>query len=531
MSNRGRPPCAEGVVRAAPERPGCDKRDQPWVLAVAILGSTIAYYDDAFVSVALPAIQRELVETLRGAQWVANINTLMLGALILAGGAAGDRYGRRRVFVVGMAIFAAASVACAVAPDAPTLLAARAAQGVGGALLVPSCLALISANFSKSERGMAFGIWTAFSAFASAVAPILGGWMVDALSWRVIFYINVPIALITIGIAYWRVPESRNDDDRMAPDWGGAALGTVCLAALAYGLTEGSNFGWAHPHVAGALIVGMLGLAAFVWLERRLRAPMLPLELFGSSTFSGTNALTLLLYGALSGALFFVPFNLIEVQGYSALAAGAALLPFTLVLGGLSRWSGGAVDRLGARTMLIVGPLIAAGGFALLALPGIGGSYWTSFFPGMAALGLGMAISVAPLTTVVMASVPDRRSGLASGFNNAVASIAAVLAVAVMGSVAVTTFEDALGRRMDALRIAPELQRAMKAEVPKLAEAAVPAIADHEQRLQLEQALSESFVESFRIMMFTAAALALLSALVAAVTIAPPQTGKDAKAT
>ncbi len=529
MSSRGRPPCAEGVVRAAPDQPGCDKRDQPWVLAATVLGSTIAFNDDAFVSVALPAIQREMVETVRGVQWVVNANTLMLAALILIGGSAGDRFGRRRIFVLGMVVFAAASLACAAAPNAATLIAARAAQGVGGALLVPSCLALISANFAKNERGRAFGTWAAFSAFASAIAPIVGGWVVDGLSWRWIFFINVPIALLTIGIAYWRVPESRDDEERSAPDWAGGALATLGLAALAYGLTEASILGWTHFAVIGTVFAGGVALAAFLWLERSALAPMLPLELFRSATFSGTNALTLLLYFALSGALFFVPFNLIQVQGYSAVAAGAAFLPFTLIMGGLSRWSGALMDRYGAKLPLIVGPLIAAAGFGLLAVPAIGGSYWISYFPGMAVLGLGMAFSVAPLTTAVMGAVPDRRSGIASAVNNAVASIAALLAVAIMGAVVVAAFDGALGRRMDALRLAPEVQRAMRAETPKLAEAKVPAHIDQGQRRQLEQALSESFVESFRLAMLLAAALSLLSALTAALTIASPRTHKDRK--
>ncbi len=526
MSSRGRPPCAEGVVRAAPEKPGCGKREQPWVLAVAILGSSIAFNDDAFVSVALPAIQREVVETVRGMQWVVNVNSLMLGALILVGGAAGDRFGLRRMFLLGMIIFAAASLGCALAPDAAWLISARAAQGVGGALLVPSCLALISTNFAKGERGRAFGTWAAFSALASAIAPVVGGWAVDALSWRVVFLINLPIALATIVIACWRVPESRKESERAAPDWAGGALATVGLAALAYALTEASNLGWAHSAVIGALAAGVAAAAAFIWLERRLDAPMLPLELFRSTTFSGTNALTFLLYFALSGALFFVPLNFIQVQGYSAFEAGAAFLPFTVIMGGLSRWAGVLMDRHGARTPLIVGPVVTAAGFGLLAVRGIGGSYWTSFLPAMAVLGLGMAVSVAPLTTAVMGAVPDRRSGVASGINNAVATIAALFAVALLGTIAVATFGGALERRMDALQIAPEARNAMRLEVPKLAEAKAPSAIDQEQRRRLQSALHESFVESFRISMYLAAALSLLSAVAAALTISPR---KDAR--
>ncbi len=521
MIGLGRTPCDEGVIRAAAPDGRCAERAKPWVLAATILGSSMAFIDGSVVSVALPAIQADLATSLRGAQWIVNAYMLMLGALILVGGATGDRFGRRRVFAVGIIVFAAASIACALAPDTTALIAARAMQGVGGALLVPSSLAIISAAFPEKERGRAIGTWAGFSALTTALGPVLGGWLVDAWSWRAIFLVNGPIALVTLALVYWRVPESRDDADDAAVDWRGGLLAAAGLGAIAYGLTEASDLNWTHPAVLGSLLAGVLVLAVFLWSEARAPAPMMPLALFRSQRFSGANAMTLLLYFALGGALFFLPFNLIGIQGYSATLAGAAFLPFTLIMGGLSRWSGGLIDRYGARAPLTAGPVIAAAGFALLAVPGIGGSYWTTFFPAMAVLGLGMAVSVAPLTTTVMGAVEDRHAGVASGINNATARVAGMLAVALLGAVAVGVFGAALDGRLAALQVPPETRRILLAEVPKLAEAQVPPQLGGAERQTLVKALDESFVRSFRITMLIAAGLALLSALCAALTIGP----------
>jgi EmrB/QacA subfamily drug resistance transporter len=472
--------------------------------------------------VALPAIQADLAASVAGAQWVVTAYTLVLGALMLVGGAAGDRFGRRRVFAVGVVVFTVASIGCALAPSTALLVAARAIQGGGGALLVPASLAMISAAFPAAERGRAIGSWAGFSALTMALGPVLGGWLVDALSWRAIFFINLPIAIATLSLAFRHIRESRDAASAGGIDWRGGLLAALGLACVAYGLTAAADLGWAAPRVACALIAGVLILALFLLVEARAPSPMLPLGLFRSRAFSGTNTMTLLLYFALGGAFFFLPFNLIRLQGYSAALAGAAFLPFTLIMGGLSRWSGGLLDRYGAGLPLILGPVIAAAGFALFALPGIGGSYWTSFFPAMAVLGLGMTVSVAPLTARVMSAVEERHAGAASGINNAISRIAGMLAVALLGSIAVGVFGAALDARLADRRVPPEIRRVLDAEVPKLAEAEVPSQIQGEQRQILEQALDQSFLRSFRVAMLVSAGLALLSALCAGLTLDRP---------
>jgi EmrB/QacA subfamily drug resistance transporter len=512
-------PCDEGVIRGAPDARGCAERAKPWVLAATIVGSSMAFIDSSVVNVALPAMQADLAASVREAQWIINAYMLMLGALILVGGAMGDRLGRRRVFIAGVLLFTAASIACGLAPNAVALIAARVVQGIGGALLVPSSLAIISAAFPKQERGRAIGTWAGASALTTALGPVLSGWLVDTWSWRVIFFINVPIAAIAVFLALWRVPESRDESDNAAVDWQGGILAVMGLGTLAYGLTAASDVGWLHFTVLGSLLAGIVILCVFVWHEARASAPMMPLSLFRSSTFAGANAITLLLYFALGGALFFVPFDLIRIQGYSATFAGAAFLPFSLIMGGLSRWSGGLIERYGARTPLIVGPIIVAAGFGLLAVPGIGGSYWRTFFPAMSVLGLGMAVSVAPLTTTVMRVAEDRYAGVASGINNATARVAGMLAVALLGAIAVGVFRVALDERLTQLQASPEIRHALLDQATKLAEAEVPPQVQDAHRQELQRALQESFVQSFRITMLVAASLALLSALCAALMI------------
>jgi EmrB/QacA subfamily drug resistance transporter len=426
-------PCAAEVIRSTRGTSACPKRDKTWVLAAAVLGSTMAFVDESVVNVALPTIEADLGTTLAAMQWVINAYTLCMSALLLIGGAAADRFGRRLLFLIGIISFTLASIACGCAPGIGALIAARAIQGVAAALLIPCSLAIIGAAFDEQERGAAIGIWSGASALAAGAGPLLGGWLIDHLSWRAIFLINPLIAIPTLWIAVRRLPESGDPAAHAGLDWRGAVLAFGGLGSLVYGLIAASRLGWQDVTVAGSLTAGALLLLGLVLEERRSRAPMMPLRLFASRGFSGVNLLTLFLYGALGGAFFFLPFLLIQAHGFSATAAGAVYLPFTIVLAVLSRWSGGLVDRFGARRPLIIGPLIAAVGFALLAIVSGEQRYWVYLGP-MIVLGFGMAITVAPLTTTVINSVQERETGVASGINNVVAAVASLLVIAVLGT-------------------------------------------------------------------------------------------------
>jgi EmrB/QacA subfamily drug resistance transporter len=519
MANIFKPPCDEGVILSGRDTVACTRTVGRWVLVATIIGSSMVFIDATIVNVALPTLQADFDATVTDVQWVIEAYALFLAALILVGGSLGDHLGRRRIFSIGVALFGAASLWCGLAPGIGSLIVARVVQGVGGALLVPGSLAIISATFSQEQRGRATGTWSALTALTMALGPVLGGWLVENVSWRWAFLINIPLAVIVLGVTLWRVPESRDEEVAAGLDWWGALLATVGLGALVYGLIESPRLGWGHPAVLGGLVVGGVASIAFVFTQARGRNPMMPLDLFRSQTFSGANLLTLFLYAALAGALFFLPFNLIQVQGYTATAAGAALLPLVLLLFFLSRWSGGLVNRYGARLPLVVGPAMAAIGFALFAVPGVGGSYWTTFFPAVVVLGLGMAISVAPLTTVVMSAVAETHAGLASGINNAVSRVAGLLAIAVLGIFVLNAFNSSLDSRLARLELSPQVRQTLDEQRDKLAGAEVPASVGGEERAAIERAISESFVAGFRLVMWIAAALALVSALMASLMI------------
>ena len=509
-------PCDEGVILAAP-RPAapCRQAAKPWVLTATILASSMAFIDGTVVNVALGALQREFGATLVGVQWVVEAYALFLASLVLVGGSLGDLYGRRRVFALGIAIFAVASVACGLARDLNELILARAAQGVGAALLVPGSLAIISASFPENERGQAIGAWSGMSAITGAAGPVIGGWLIEHASWRWAFFLNLPLAAVTLAIIFWHVPESRGEMRARRLDWPGALLVTAGLGLIVFALLESSNQGWRGGRVIGGLAAGVIALVLFVVVESRSAAPILPLELFRMRNFTGANLLTLFLYAALGGAMFFLPLNLIQAQGYSATAAGAALLPFILLFSFLSRWAGGLVERWGPKKPLVLGPLIVGFAFVLLALPGQGGSYWTTFFPGVVLLGLGMAMSAAPLTTVVMTSVGADRAGVASGVNNAVARVAALLAIAIFGVVMLHAFNTALDRRLDSLALPTEARRQMDETRAKLAAMEPPATLDPETAVNVRRVIADSFIAGFRLVLTLAASLAILGALIA----------------
>lgn len=484
-----------------------------WVLAATILASSMAFIDGTVVNVALPFLQTSLNATAIGIQWVVEAYSLFLSALLLVGGSLGDRYGRRRIFDIGVVVFAIASAACGFAANIEQLIAARAVQGIGGALLVPGSLSLISSSFNEEERGKAIGTWSGFSAMTTAVGPVLGGWLVENVSWRAVFFLNIPFAIAVVLISVWRVPESREEDQKEALDWHGAALVTLGLGAIVYGLLESPRLGFSNPVVLATFIGGVICLVLFLWHEARAKNPMVPLGLFRSKDFAGANLLTLLLYAALGGFMLFFALNLIQVQGYSATATGAALLPFIVIMFSLSRWSGGLINRFGSRLPLMVGPTIVAVGFVLFARPSVSPDYWTSFFPAVVVLGFGMAVTVAPLTTTVMGSVSEEQAGTASGINNAVSRTAGLLAIAVFGVIILYAFSQKLDARLNAIGLDVEVKQAVYDQRVKLAGLQIPENADSATREQIKQTVAESFVSGFRLLMLLSAALALASAL------------------
>lgn len=478
----------------------------------------MAIIDTTAVNVALPLMQRGLAADAAGLQWIVESYTLFLSSLILVGGVLGDRFGRRAVFSIGIILFTIASLACALAPSLGFLIVARCIQGIGAALLMPGSLSLITTAFSGEARGRAIGTWSGFTAIMAALGPVLGGWLAQAISWRAVFLINIPLGIVVAIITLRFVAESRDENAPRSIDLTGAVAITIGLAALVYGMIalEGSySDRWAAiSSAAGFVLIG-----AFLYYERSISPdPMLRADLFASRPFAGANLYTFLLYFGLSGSLYFLPFDLINVQGYEPVAAGASILPFIAIMFVSSRWSGGLAVRVGARIPLVVGALLAGAGFLLFARPGIGGSYWITFFPAAVVLGCGGACFVAPLTTTAMNAAGVNEAGIASGINNAVARIAGLIAIAGLGLALAITFQSRLDRELSKISVTPATIAQVDGERGKLLSgASFDLHVAAPQAAQLTYAIRTSYVAGFRVAMSLAATLAVCAAIVAAI--------------
>lgn len=493
------------------------KLQQKAILISTILASSMAFIDSTALNVALPAIQEDLQMTGTSLLWVVNGYTLFLSALLLTGGSLGDIYGRKKVFLTGIVTFSIASIACGLSYSPIMLVISRCLQGVGGALMVPGSLSIISALFPVEKRGRAIGTWSMFSALTTVFGPVLGGWLAGADLWRLVFFINVPLAATAIFFLIKYVPESREASARK-PDLAGALLATIALCALTYGFIEASEFTFANPVIITAISTGLLFLAAFIVYEKRISHPMMPPELFRSRTFTAANVITLLIYGALGSFLFFFPLNLIQVQGYPAEVAGLTLVPFGLLIAFLSRWAGAWADRSGIKTPLIIGPVLVTAGFFMFSLPGLTAGpeeFRTTFLIPLLLLGAGMGITVAPLTTAVMNSVPKERTGTASGVNNTISRTATVLAIAVIGALGVIRFEMSMLAETDSLKLSAQAQTELLEEMKKLAEATPPETATEPQQQAIKTAIKYSFIDTFRQSALIASILSGLAVFIA----------------
>jgi EmrB/QacA subfamily drug resistance transporter len=483
------------------------------VLAATILGSSMAFLDGTVVNLALPFLQKNLGADISDVQWVVEAYALTLASLLLVGGSLGDRYGRRKIYIFGVLLFAISSLACGLAQNTAWLIVARAVQGVGGALLVPGSLALITTTFPESSRGRAIGTWSGLSAVTAAIGPVVGGWLIEHFSWRWIFFLNLPIAF-AVTVLCVNIPETRDETATGSLDWLGAMFTTVGLSCITYAL-----IGWPSGNHRMLLwiiaLCGVIALAALGIVEDKAQSPMIPFSMFRSRNFTGANLLTFFVYAPLGALLFFAPLDLVQVQHYSATKAGAAFSPFVLIMVVLSRWAGRLVDRYGARLPLTLGPIITTAGYVLFALAPQDGRYWTSFFPGLLMLSLGMAITVAPLTTTVMNSVPESHAGVASGINNAVSRLASLIAVAAFGALLVMIFAAALDHRLAGLGFPSDQIAQIQSSRLQLA-----AIRSSDPRVL--QAIADSFIHAYRFVTWIAA-VSVFSAAITALLFIKPQ--------
>jgi EmrB/QacA subfamily drug resistance transporter len=493
-----------------------------WLLIASVSAAGMAFIDATALNVALPALQADLGASGPELLWINNAYALPLAALLLVGGTLGDRFGRRRIYMAGIGMFAAASAGCGLAPNTGALIAMRVAQGVGGALMIPGSLAMITAAVDPERRGRAIGTWSAFSVVATALGPILGGLLARAGFWRAVFFINLPLALLALTILYLKVAESRDDGAPRVLDYPGALMATIGLAGINFGLIEAPARGFGDPLIMFALSGGLIALVLFVAIEAYSDRPLLPLRVFRVRTFTGATLIALCFYSALSGLLFFYPLNLIQIQRYDAALAGLTQLPLMILLVVLSPWAGGLVDRCGPRLPLIAGTMIAGLGFLLFALPGVTSGpadFWIAYGPALIVLGIGMAMTVSPLSTTIMSSISTREAGLASGINSTVARLSGVLAVAVLGSIALMSFGRSLDLRASTLELPADARLALSAQAANLADARVPGGLTAAMAATVADSIRVSFVHAFRLVCCIAAALSWSGSLLAALVL------------
>ncbi|HEV9035681.1 MAG TPA: MFS transporter [Puia sp.] len=499
-----------------------------WIMTSAILASSMAFIDSTALNVVLPSLQKSLHATGADLFWILNAYLLMLASLILVGGSLGDRLGRKKVFMTGIAVFVTGSAACGLAPHTGQLILFRVLQGLGGALMIPGSLALISSSIEEKEKGKAIGTWSAITTVVTMGGPILGGTLADAGLWRYIFFINVPIGIATLLVLWRKVEEPPIEK---AADSGidipGAISIALGLAALTFGFLRIPALGFHHWIVRGSLIVGLVLLVLFVITERRSKHPMMPLSLFANPVFAGVNGLSFFLYAGLGAGMLFLSLNFIQMQGYNQLESGMTFLPFTILMVLLARPAGTLSDRIGPRIFLTVGPATAGAGLLLLSLIGQTRGpthYWTTYFPGVLVLGLGMSLTVAPLTTTVMRSVSDIQSGLASGVNNAMTRIANVFANAIFGALAILFFTGTLHQRIDRWGLAPATKEIVLAQTTDLGNAHVPDTVPKKDRPAVAAAYRDGFISTYQKILRLAACLAFIGAAIGFISVRKPAT-------
>jgi EmrB/QacA subfamily drug resistance transporter len=501
-------------------------RRQLLTLVATILGSTIVFLDSTVVNVALPAIQSDLDTGLAGQQWIVEAYLLTLVSLLLVGGSLGDLYGRKRMFIIGLTGFGICSVLCAIAPTDEALVAARALQGIAGALLVPGSLAILAATFEGEARGRAVGLWTAWAGISTLIGPVGGGLLVE-LDWRLIFWVNVPLVVATVILAHRVIQESVDPEAVRGIDFAGIGLSALGLAGPVFALIEQPTHGWSDPIVWGPLVGGIVLFACFIGWEARARAPMLPLELFRSHNFSFVNLSTLFVYAALGGAFFFITLFLQQVAGYTAFQAGAATTPPTILMFVLSGRFGALASRIGPRLVMGIGPLIGAAGLALLTRVDSDVNYVVDVLPAMVLFGFGLSMTVAPLTTTVLDSVEERHVGVASGVNNAVARVAGVLAIAALGAVVSAQFTSSLDDRIAGETPSPQAQLAIDdAKAQPLSGGDVSKVPEAE-AATLDRDITDSSESAFHLGMALGAALMAIGGLIALATVRNPEPGAE----